>query len=179
MVKDARGSQSKKSRPQNLRPKNTRRKFVRSVAGASLLSLADYKAIAKNDSVPLAVPGRQPYSIFLSTEASPSERWAAEELRRHVGQMTGIGLRIDIGSGVPASPRAVAIGRSALTDQLGIQPPEGESSVLKTVGETVVIAGGRQRGTMYGVSIFLEKLGCRWFTADVARIPQSQALWLP
>ena len=32
---------------------------------------------------------------------------------------------------------------------------------------------------MYGVSILLEKLGCRWFTADVARIPKVAELWLP
>ena len=158
--------------------RSSRRAFVRSIAGASFLSLADKSGIAKG-SIPLAVRGKQPYSIFLATEASPSEQWAAEELRRHIEQMTGIRLRIDTGNGVPASRRAIAIGRSALTEQCGIEPPEGESCLLKTVGETVIVAGGRQRGTMYGVSIFLEKLGCRWFTADVARIPHVDELWLP
>ncbi len=172
------GTDVRSSRPQSSRPKRSRRGFVRSIAGASLLSLADKNGIAK-DSIPLAVPGKPPYSIFLSSEASPSERWAAEELRQHIGKMTGLQLPIDRSAGVPASPRAIAIGRSGLTDRLGIEPPDGESCVLKTVGETVVIAGGRQRGTMYGVSIVLEKLGCRWFTPDVARIPQAEALWLP
>ena len=157
---------------------SSRRAFVRSFAGASFLSLADKNGVAKS-SIPLAVRGRQPYSIFLSTGASPSERWAAEELRQHIEQMTGIQLRIDTGARIPASRRAIAIGWSALTEQFGIEPPEGESCLLKTAGETVIIAGGRQRGTMYGVSIFLEKLGCRWFTPDVARIPQVEALWLP
>jgi hypothetical protein len=165
-------------RPRSSRPKRSRRSFVRSIAGASLLSLADKTGIAK-DSIPLAVPGQQPYSIFLSTEASPSERWAAEELRQHVEKMTGIWLPVDVGAGAPASPRAIAIGRSGLTDRLGIQPPGGESCLLKTSGETVIVAGGRQRGTMYGVSILLEKLGCRWFTPDVTRIPRAEALWLP
>jgi hypothetical protein len=32
---------------------------------------------------------------------------------------------------------------------------------------------------MYGVSILLEKLGCRWFTSDISRIPRQEALWLP
>jgi hypothetical protein len=171
MVKDARRSRSRSSR----------RGFVRSIAGASLLSLAE-ETIAKGaakTSLPLAVPGRQPYSIFLSTEASPSERWAAEELRQHLEQMTGIGLRIDTGASVPASLRAIAVGRSAITERLGIEPPEGEACLLKTADETVVIAGGRQRGTMYGVSILLEKLGCHWFTSDVARIPRVESLRLP
>jgi Domain of unknown function (DUF4838) len=158
--------------------RSSRRGFVRSIAGASLLSLADGKGKAK-DSIPLAVPGKQPYSIFLSTEASPSERWAAEELRRHIEQMTGSRMPIDIGAGVPVSPRAIAIGRSGLTDSYDIKPPQGESCLLKTSGETVIIAGGRQRGTMYGVSILLEKLGCRWFTPDVTQIPRTVALWMP
>jgi len=127
----------------------------------------------------VAVRGQQPYSIFLSTEASQSERWAADELRQHIEQITGIRLRIDTGADVSASRRVIAIGASALTEKLGIQPPPGESCLLKTAGETVVIAGGRGRGTMYGVSIFLEKLGCRWFTSDVARIPRVAELWLP
>src|SRR5271170_7900989 len=109
MIRDRRSS----------RPRSSRRQFVRSVAGASFLSLADQSAIAK-DSIPLAVPGKPPYLIFLSGEASPSERWAAEELRQHIEQMTGAQLRIDSGTGVPASSRAIAIGRSALTDRLGI-----------------------------------------------------------
>ena len=158
--------------------RSSRRRFVRSIAGASLLSMVDKPALAK-DSIPLAGPGKPPYSIFLSTEASQSERWAADELCRHIEQMTGSRLPIEIGASVPTWPRAIAIGRSALTDRLAIQPPDGESCLLKTAGETVVIAGGRQRGTMYGVSILLEKLGCRWFTPDVARIPRLEALWLP
>jgi hypothetical protein len=140
--------------------------------------VAGDNGLAKN-SIPLAVPGKQPYSIFLSTEASPSERWAAEELRQHLEQMTGSRLAVNIGAGIPDSRRVIAIGRSMLTEQIGVRPPEGESCLLRTAGETVVVAGGRQRGTMYGVSIFLEKLGCRWFTSDIARIPKIEALWLP
>jgi len=158
--------------------RSSRRAFIGSVAGAPFLPFADSNPTAKG-SIPLAVRGEEPYSIFLSTEASSSERWAAEELRRHIEQITGIRLRIDTGAGVPASRRAVAIGESALTEQCGVECPGGESCLLKTAGETVVIAGGRKRGTMYGVSILLEKLGCRWYTSDIARIPRIEALWLP
>src|SRR5947209_7446946 len=100
--------------------------------------------------LPLVVPGKQAYSIFLSTEASPSERWAAEDLRGHIEQITGIRLQIESGDRVPASRRAIAVGKSALTEKCGVDAPPGEACVLKSVGETVVIAGGRQRGTMYG-----------------------------
>src|SRR6202790_3982651 len=128
--------------------RSSRRAFVRSIAGASFLSLADQSGIATGP-IPLAGRGQQPYSIFLATDASPSERWEAEELRQHIERMTGIRLRIDTGAGVPTSRRAISIGRSALTEQCGIDPPEGESCRLATAGETVIIAGGRLRGTMY------------------------------
>ena len=93
--------------------------------------------------------------------------------------MTGTSLRIDSGRAVPVSRRVIAVGQSALTDALAVEVPAGESCVLKTAGETLVIAGGRQRGTMYGVSIFLERLGFRWFTADVTRFPRRGALRVP
>ena len=93
--------------------------------------------------------------------------------------MTGTPLRIDTGKGVPVSRRVIAVGHSALTETCGVAIPAGESCVLKTAGETLIIAGGRQRGTMYGVSIFLEKLGFRWFTADVTRVPRTATLRLP
>ncbi len=162
-----------------LPPKRTsRRAFVRSVAAPPLLALAGDFGTAKG-SLPLAVRGKSSYSIFLSTGASPSELWAAAELQQHIELMTGVRLPIEIGSGLPASPNVVAVGRGALVDKLGIETPEGESCLLRTVGGAVVIAGGRQRGTMYGVSVFLEKLGCRWFTPDVSRVPRRETLALP
>jgi hypothetical protein len=77
----------------------------------------------------------------------------------------------------------VLIGRSAITDglKLGI-PYESlgpEGFALKTAGEHLVIAGGRQRGTMYGVYTFLEKLGCRWFARDASRIPKLRTIVVP
>ena len=156
--------------------RRSRRGFILSTA-VSLVSLGA-RGAAKH-SIPVAVPGRQRYTIFLGGEASASERWAAAELCSHIEQMTGISLPIESGAAVPASRRAIAVGQSALTEACGVKPPEGEACLLQTVGETVVIAGGRQRGTMYGVSVLLEKLGCRWFTDDVASIPQMRDLWLP
>src|SRR5208337_2406535 len=51
-----------------------------------------------------------------------------------------------------------------------------EGFVLRTKGNYVLIVGGRQRGTMYGVYTFLEKLGCRWFTRDLSVIPKKPTL---
>ncbi|MGD1091733.1 MAG: DUF4838 domain-containing protein [Bryobacteraceae bacterium] len=142
---------------------NSRRDFVRCIAGGSLLSLA---------------LGKVPASILLSPEASLSEKWAAEQLSVHLGQMTGVRLPVII-SEKPSESPAILVGRSAAVDKYRLDIPEGEACLLKTVGENLIIAGGRQRGTMYGVFCFLEKMGCRWYTADIARIPQIRTLSMP
>lgn len=130
----------------------------------------------------LAQDGRSSYAIVLSAGASPSERHAAEELRRFFAEISGArlpilsepqrhrGPRIFVGAGRTLERRALRIP----FDRLG---PEG--FVLKTAGRDIVIAGGRQRGTLYGVYAFLEKLGCRWFTAEVSRIPKQTTVRIP
>ena len=147
---------------------DSRRGFIRTIGAASLLPLSDHEAVA-SDSFRLAAetPGR----IVLSPEASLSEQWAAQQLSAFLEQMTG--LRLPVLTAIPAASGGpvIAVGRSALTDRAGVQVPQGESCRLKTDGRTLIIAGGRERGTMYGVFCFLEKLGCRWYTADVAEIP--------
>ena len=74
----------------------------------------------------------------------------------------------------------VLVGRSPALDKLKLRIPfedlGPEGFALKTAGRHLVIAGGRLRGSMYGVYSFLEKLGCRWFTADVSRIPKLRTI---
>jgi hypothetical protein len=148
---------------------NSRRGFIRRIGAASLLPLSGQQAAA-SDSFRLTAetPGR----IVLSPEASLSEKWGAEQLSAFLEQMTG--LRLPILTAIPAAGNGpvIAVGRSAFTDRAAVQVAEGEACRLKTDGRTLIIAGGRERGTMYGVFCFLEKLGCRWYTADVARIPR-------
>ncbi|MCX6623222.1 MAG: DUF4838 domain-containing protein, partial [Acidobacteria bacterium] len=55
--------------------------------------------------------------------------------------------------------------------------PEGFR--LKTAAAGITISGGRQRGVMYGVYSLLERLGCRWFTRDMSRIPKQKTIRVP
>ena len=90
--------------------------------------------------------------------------------------MSGARLPIVTPEG-PVRGKSIFVGGSAalrarkpgvIFESLG---PEGY--VLKTLGSDLVIAGGRPRGTMYGVYGYLDKLGCRWFTENVSRIPKT------
>ena len=131
--------------------------FTLSASGASLI---------------LAQNGKSDYTIVIGPDASPSERHGAEELQRFLQEISGARLPI----ATTPQPRMVLVGRSLALEGLHLQIPfqdlGPEGFALKTAGKHLIIAGGRLRGSMYGVYAFLEKLGCRWFAAGVSRIPR-------
>lgn len=131
---------------------------------------------ASRPKLDLARGGRSQYSIVVGQAASPSEQHAAAELQRFVEEICGARLPISTES----SSRMILVGDSEALQRLRLNIPFDdlgpEGFVLKTAGPHLVIAGGRLRGTMYGVYTFLEKLGCRWFTRDVSRVPRRPVL---
>lgn len=148
---------------------------------AFLLPLAAM-ALAAPAGLTLIEKGRSPYTIVVAQDASPSERRGAQELQRFLEEMSGARLPIVTDQARPRGPW-ILVGRSRTLDRLGVRAnwdalgPEG--FLLRTAGRNLIIAGGRQRGTMYGVYVFLEKLGCRWFTPEVSRIPKLPTVRIP
>jgi Domain of unknown function (DUF4838)/Glycosyl hydrolase family 67 N-terminus len=142
----------------------------------SLLLGAAWALSAAAAPLKLVQEGKSTYSIVISTDASPSEKHGAQELQKFLEEMSGARLPV-VTDAQTARGNLVLVGNSKLLkasipfDSLG---PEGFA--LKTDGKNLIIAGGRQRGTMYGVYTFLEKLGCRWFTSDVSRIPKIRTI---
>jgi hypothetical protein len=141
-----------------------------------IVLLSAFALCASGANLILAQNGKSDYTIVISTEASPSERHAAEELQKFVEQISGAQLPISM----KPRPKMVLLGNSAALEALNLKIPfqdlGPEGFVLKTSGQHLAIAGGRLRGSMYGVYTFLEKLGCRWFTADVSRIPRMRTI---
>ena len=135
--------------------------------------------------------GTSSYVVMVDGEnASPSEMYAANELVRFVGQVTGAQLpllsRVNPRyiSRMFAQAKLILVGKNGETARLGldeaIDAQGDEGFIIKTVGDTLVIAGGKLRGTLYGVYTFLEDyLGCRWYTPDVSSIPVRSCLELP
>ena len=125
--------------------------------------------------------GRSAYSICLAPEASPSEQRGANDLQRFVEEMSG--ARLGITTDCRTSRPLIFVGDSPALrrvakgfDAAAYGPEEFQ---LKTAGRHIVIAGGRQRGSMYGVYTFLERLGCRWFTPEISRIPKRSTIEVP
>jgi len=123
--------------------------------------------------------GGTEYSIVVGEDASESEKWAAEELQHWLKEASGAEFPIGKDDAELAD-REIAVGfnRHALK-LLGaeLRPPQSsdESFTYKNVGPSIVIWGGEDRGTMYGVMTFLEReLGCRWYTPRVTAVPKKE-----
>ena len=132
--------------------------------------------------VPFILQGESGHTIVVSREASPSEERGARELQRFLFEMTGARLPIRSDKQDVAGPM-ILLGRSEAVERLGVpiawDALGAEGFTLKSVGEHIVIAGGRKRGSMYGVYEFLERLGCRWYTPEYSRIPKRTSIKLP
>jgi hypothetical protein len=132
-------------------------------------------------SLTLVENGKSTYSICVSSEASPSEKRGAAELQKFLYEMSGAQLPIVTDAGKPQGD-LILVGRGKLTGKMKLAIDYAklgdEGFALKTSGQRLVIAGGRLRGTMYGVYTFLDRLGCRWFTREVSRIPKTPTIRL-
>ncbi len=145
----------------------------------SVVSLSFVAAVPAGELV-LAENGNSPYRIVVAQSASPSTNYAAEELQKYLGEMSGARLPI-VSDARPAAAREIVLGDNAHFRAMGTNldvPSLGkEGYVIRTAGNTLVIVGGEPRGNLYGVYGLLEDhLGCRWFTPDVSRIPKTPRL---
>ena len=114
------------------------------------------------------------WDIVVADDAIASEMYAAEEFQEFFHQASGVKLpivhkitgwekHVFIGSGkiMQASPVGFSV------DDLG---PEDLHIVVRD--DNITIAGGRPRGTLYGVYTFLEDyLGVRFLTHDHTHVP--------
>lgn len=132
--------------------------------------------------IQLVVDGKSEYTIIVSSEASPSEKHAAEELRHFLLEISGAEIPI-AEEGDKSLSRLIVVGQGKVTEWLKVpidfDDLGEEGFAIKTIGPHLVIAGGRLRGTMYGVYTFLEEvLGCRWYTSKASYIPRRPTITL-
>ncbi len=117
--------------------------------------------------------------IVINPDAPPAEQRAAHELQYFLEQMSGSKFPI-LAASNEIPPKAIFVGRSAALESMQhkveFDALGQEGFALKTLGPHLMIAGAQQRGTMYGVYTYLDKLGCRWFAKDVSRIPKLSSI---
>ncbi|HKI71163.1 MAG TPA: DUF4838 domain-containing protein [Verrucomicrobiae bacterium] len=123
------------------------------------------------------------YRIIVAADAIPSERYAAEELQRYLERMSSARLPIVTDTEAMES-REVLLGDNAhlrkLKLNIDFRRLGTDGFALRTDGKRLIIAGGRPRGTLYGVYTLLEeKLGVRWFTPEFEVVPKRSRVRLP
>ena len=113
----------------------------------------------------------RPLQIATSPDATPAEKTAAEELHDYILKLCGAECKITNEKDVQ-SP-AIYLGwtetaRKAVGD---ISKLDDEEWVIRTENGSLIITGGRPRGTLYGVYEFLEGQGVVWPDETTEYVP--------
>ncbi len=152
-------------------------RILQASLSVAVLAAATTAAVAD---VTLVADGKSDYVIVLSSEASESEKWAAEELASHIKQMSGATLAVQTAAEAPE--KAVVLGFGDATKALGVEPDPSlgnDGFIIRTIGSRLVIAGSRVRGTLYGVYTLLENLGVRWWYPGETFVPSLATIVVP
>ena len=124
-------------------------------------------------------------TIVIRAQATPCERYAAEELRDHLAKVTGVTPRIaNDGGTLPA--KAILLGATAHTAKV-VGERGDVAKTLAGLGDDgfrllacpphLVVLGSEKRGVLYGVYEILEKYaGCRWYASWHSVIPTREKI---
>ncbi|MBK8881548.1 MAG: DUF4838 domain-containing protein [Bacteroidales bacterium] len=130
----------------------------------------------------LAQNGTSLYRIVIPSTASVQERKAAEVLKDYLLQISGAAFPIVV-AGIPGTPYEIVLGQNERLDETGLtinfSDLEADGFIIKTDSLRLIIAGGSDKGTLFGVYAFLEKyLGCRMYAPGVKVIPVKETILL-
>lgn len=143
------------------RRQHSLKRSVRQALELMLLAVATASLYA----APLSLrTGAQGLPVVTAASPSVTEQFAASELAHYLHTMTGAHFEIQTAAHLPQ--RALVVGRAAvqaLDPQFALQNLGSDGFIIQRARDRVLIAGSSDRGTLYGVYAFLEKLGCRWF----------------
>ncbi|NQY92296.1 MAG: DUF4838 domain-containing protein [Deltaproteobacteria bacterium] len=115
------------------------------------------------------------WEIVVAPDAIASEVYAAEEFRDHLTKAGGPMLAIVRTTAKNDQHVYIGSGEDMRRSPAGFDTDRFESDDFRIIVRNghIAIAGGRPRGTLYGVYTFLEDyLGVRFVTADFTHIPE-------
>lgn len=116
--------------------------------------------------------------IVIPEIPSDVESYAAKVLQKHLLQISGAELEI-VSDKQEAKKNDIQLGNvnREETGTIDFEKLEEDGFVIQTRNRHLIIAGGSEKGTLYGVFSFLEKhLGCRKYTSKVSVIPRVNSI---
>lgn len=122
------------------------------------------------------------YRIVVPSAATEHELKAADVLQRYLLQISGTAIPV-IAADQHRSKYEILLGQNDRLDELRIglnlNTLKEDGFLIKTDSMRLIIAGGSEKGTLYGVYTFLEKyLGCRMYSPAVKIIPKQKRIAL-
>jgi hypothetical protein len=163
-------------------------KFIRKLLPAVLAGIALTTAMIDmtgaayaGEGIKLAAGGKPMVTIVVNSEgAIPAEKTAAAELSDYLKKISGAEFAAVEEKNFQGGP-AIYVGWTEFAKKNGADFATfgDEESLLKSVGNSVIVGGGRPRGTLYASYELLEKeLGVHWLTPTVEHVPEKPALKL-
>jgi hypothetical protein len=152
------------------------------VSVALLFVITTTTSAIKAEAIKAAEGGKAMVPIVVKSDAaSQAEHTAAKELADYLKKISGAEFAVVEEKDFKGNS-AIYVGWTEFAKNHGIDAASLgiEESVLKTVDGSLILTGGRPRGTLYAVYELLEKhLGVRWYTPTVENVPSQQTLMLP
>lgn len=152
--------------------------FLLCITMLTLTGICLAQNTSASSAIDLAQNGRTSYVIALASNAIPAEKTAAQQFQKYFQQITGTTIDIKPETAVAANAPQILVGAGdrvkALLSQQDWKSLGSDGIIIKTVGNNLILAGGRPRGTLYAVFQFLEDVaGCRWWTPTENTIPHK------
>lgn len=119
------------------------------------------------------------YKIVVSSDASVCEKYAAEEFRDYIEKAADITIPI-ITDEISKSCNEIVIGKTnrGICKDVNYSELGEEGYTLKTNDKDLLIGANGKRGVLYGVYSYLEKLGYRFYSRDVEKIPSKKKVFV-
>ena len=124
------------------------------------------------------------FKIVHAAQANSTEIYAAQELQYFISESTGVKIPIITDGMAEYNPeKLICIGKNtiATNSEITVNYDEFKEDgfILKTKGTNLFILGGGNRGTLYGVYDWLEKIiGIRFLDSEVTHIPKCNKIEL-
>ncbi len=124
--------------------------------------------------------GKSDYKIIIPEKANTTEILAAKVFQDYIQRISGTGIPISSDINKPQNSE-ILIGRVNRNEfkDVPIDKLQKDGFLIKSKASKLLIAGGTERGVLYGVYSFLEKyMGCRKYTSTVTIVPKQKTIAL-
>lgn len=128
--------------------------------------------------ITLVEDGRAKSRIVIPKESTVTEQKAAAVMQDYIRRISGTKLKI-VKDRKKEKGNEILVGKvnRPVLSGVDLDALGQDGFVIRTDGKQLIIAGGSEKGTLYGVYAYLENyLGCRKFSSGVSYIPSMKTI---